>query len=171
MTTDASGNFSGTLTVSGLAVGDRITGTATDTIDNTSGFGRNVAVQAHPCPGWAVTTTADSGVPGTLRECVKEANKFSGVTLSVPAGTYTLTIAGQGEDAAATGDLDITANMTINGAGAGSTIIQAGTDATNGIDRVFHLLADTTLSDMTIQFGNLGTSTKAAASTSTTPPW
>ena len=157
VTTDASGNFSGTLTVSGLAVGDRITGTATDTIDNTSEFGANVAVQAHPCPGWAVTTTADSGVPGTLRECVKEANKFSGITLSVPAGTYTLAIVGQGEDAAATGDLDITASMTINGAGAGSTIIQAGTNATNGIDRVFHLLADTTLSDLTIQFGNLGT--------------
>ena len=50
--------------------------------------------------------------------------------------------------------------MTINGAGAGSTIIQAGTNATNGIDRVFHLLADATLSDMTVRFGNLNTSTE-----------
>ena len=123
----------------------------------------DITVTAPPlgaCPGWVVTTTADSGAPGTLRECIIEANKFSGVTLSVPAGTYTLTIAGQGEDAAATGDLDITANMTISGAGADSTIIQAGTDATNGIDRVFHLLADATLSDMTVRFGNLGTSTE-----------
>ena len=160
LTTDANGNFSGTIPVSGLAVGDRITGTATDLSGNTSEFGANEAVQTGPCPGWVVATTADSGVPGTLRECIIEANKYSGITLTVPAGTYTLAITGQGEDAAATGDLDITSNMTIDGAGAGNTIIEAGTNATNGIDRVFHLLADATLSDMTVRFGNLGTSTE-----------
>ena len=39
------------------------------------------------------------------------------------AGIFTLTIAGADENAAATGDLDITQDVTINGAGAGSTII------------------------------------------------
>ena len=159
LTADVSGNFSGTLTVSGLVVGDRITGTATDASGNTSEFGANFTVQAHPCPGWAVTTTADSGVPGTLRECVKEANKFSGITLSVPTGTYTLTITGQGENAAATGDLDITTSaMNINGASQSSTIIQAGTNPTNGIDRVFDVQKDAslTLSNLTIQNGDAG---------------
>jgi hypothetical protein len=44
LTADASGNFSGTLTVSSLAVGNRITATATDTSSNTSEFGVNATV-------------------------------------------------------------------------------------------------------------------------------
>ena len=42
LTTNASGNFSGSLTVSGLALGDYLTATATDTNGNTSEFGPNV---------------------------------------------------------------------------------------------------------------------------------
>lgn len=50
-------------------------------------------------------------------------------TIVLPAGTYTLTIAGTADDANATGDLDITDTdgLTISGAGADTTIIQAGT--------------------------------------------
>ena len=44
LTADASGNFSGNLTVAGLALGDRITATATDTSNNTSELGVNVTV-------------------------------------------------------------------------------------------------------------------------------
>jgi hypothetical protein len=44
LTTDANGDFSGSLPISGLAVGDRITGTATDASNNTSEFGPNVTV-------------------------------------------------------------------------------------------------------------------------------
>ena len=57
LTSDANGNFSGTLTVSGLAAGDKITGTATDGINNTSEFGANV-------------TVASGGVSGTVFEDV-----------------------------------------------------------------------------------------------------
>ena len=46
LTADANGNFSGAMTVSGVAVGDRITGTATDGSNNTSEFGANVTVAA-----------------------------------------------------------------------------------------------------------------------------
>src|SRR3989304_764923 len=46
LTADASGNFSGSLTVSGLSAGDRITGTATDGSNNSSEFGGNATVAA-----------------------------------------------------------------------------------------------------------------------------
>ena len=48
LTADANGNFSGTLSVSGLAAGDWITGTATDTSGNTSEFSANVLVNNAP---------------------------------------------------------------------------------------------------------------------------
>ena len=56
-----------------------------------------------------------------------------GVTdvILVPAGIYTLTIAGGDEDQAQTGDLDITDSVSIEGAGARFTILDAA-----GIDRV-----------------------------------
>src|SRR5438046_1414468 len=72
----------------------------------------------------------------TLREAIISANNnanlnadvvavgaYGADTITLPAGTYTLAIAGAGEDAAATGDLDITGSLTINGAGAATTII------------------------------------------------
>lgn len=76
----------------------------------------------------------------TLRAAIQEANALAGAdTISLPSGTYTLTIAGQDEDAAATGDLDVTSDITLTGAGAATTIIQAGTTTSNGIDRLFHI--------------------------------
>ena len=44
LTADASGNFAGTLTVAGLATGDRLTATATDAAGNTSEFGPNAII-------------------------------------------------------------------------------------------------------------------------------
>src|SRR5437870_7834442 len=73
----------------------------------------------------------------------------------VPAGTYLLTIAGRGEDAAATGDLDITDDVTtITGAGAASTILDG-----NGIDRIFEIAnpaAVVAISSLTIRNGDPG---------------
>ncbi len=45
--------------------------------------------------------------------------------ITLPAGTYKLTLAGKNENDAKTGDLDIKNSMTINGAGATKTIIDA----------------------------------------------
>jgi hypothetical protein len=50
-TCDASGNFSGSFTVAGLNVGDKITGTATDGSNNTSEFGANYTVTAYSISG------------------------------------------------------------------------------------------------------------------------
>lgn len=102
-------------------------------------------------------TRQDDPAPGpcdsdcSLREAVRAANGGSGgETISIPAGHYRLTIAGPGEDAAATGDLDLTKNVTITGSGARATVIDAG-----GGDRVFAVRAGVTasISDVTITGG------------------
>ncbi|HEX8071761.1 MAG TPA: immunoglobulin-like domain-containing protein [Pyrinomonadaceae bacterium] len=65
----------------------------------------------------------------TLRGAIISANLNPGTTINVPAGTYQLTLAGNAEQAAATGDLDITASGTaIVGAGAATTIIEQTTN-------------------------------------------
>ena len=86
----------------------------------------------------------------TLRAAVQEANALEGSdSISIPAGTYTFSLAGTGEDAAATGDLDITDNLSISGAGMGDTVIDA-----DSLDRAFQALSGTLeLSDLTVQNG------------------
>ena len=115
----------------------------------------------------------------SLREAIQSANTdtaFGGCsagsgadTITLQAGTYTLSIAGSGEDSNATGDLDITSEIIINGFGPNSvnTIIQAGTDVTNGIDRVLHvrtalplLIGNLTLNTVTVQYGREPDSTR-----------
>ncbi len=89
----------------------------------------------------------------SLREAIIQANSGAGGdTIVLSAGTYTLTLAGSGENNALTGDLDIRNDMTIRGASATTTIIDG-----NGIDRVFHIAANNvtlTMSALTIQGGN-----------------
>ncbi|MHA2675518.1 MAG: choice-of-anchor Q domain-containing protein [bacterium JZ-2024 1] len=72
----------------------------------------------------------------SLREAILCANATPGAdTIHLPAGTYTLTIAGQNEDAGATGDLDITDDLTLTGANRSTTIIDA-----NFLERAFDIL-------------------------------
>ena len=126
----------------------------------------------------AVTTTADElNADGdcSLREAVRAANTNVAVdacpagqsdqtdTITVPAGTYTLTLAGS-NDNDAVGDLDLrdTAS-TITGAGAATTIIQAcaveqqaaDCPAGQGVaDRVLHVFdAHVAISGVTIRHG------------------
>ena len=131
----------------------------------------------------------------TLRAAVMEANALAGAdTITLPAGLYTLTITGVDENPSAgqpweavinsdasIGDLDITQDVTITGAGPGndpatSTIVQWGVtppgfaitptnqdptlDGRN--DRIFHLtavdanIANVTISGMTLLNGDVG---------------
>ncbi|MDO8615594.1 MAG: right-handed parallel beta-helix repeat-containing protein [Dehalococcoidia bacterium] len=90
----------------------------------------------------------------SLREAIIAANAAADAdTISLPAGPYTLTRAGTFENAAATGDLDITGDLTINGAGAAATIINGG-----GLDGVFHVKSGgvVSISGVTIQNGSGG---------------
>ena len=81
---------------------------------------------------YTVTTTADTGdgtCDGTcsLRDAVLAANATVGIhdNISIPAGTYILTGA-SGEDASASGDLDVTDPVSFNGSGMTDTIIDGG---------------------------------------------
>src|SRR5689334_22438613 len=95
----------------------------------------------------------------TLRGAVAFANTNPGTTISVPAGTYQLNIAGTGENFSGNnsiGDLDIRGNNTIiAGAGAATTIIQQTTLNDRVIEVNPDLLANFnfTISDVTITGG------------------
>lgn len=109
-----------------------------------------------------VTTAADElNTDGdcSLREAIRAANLDTRVdgcgpgrgtdTITLRADTFPLALQGTGEDAAATGDLDIAGNLTIQGAGPGKTIVDGG-----ALDRVFHVLSGkVTISDLTIRNG------------------
>jgi CSLREA domain-containing protein len=111
------------------------------------------AVDATPGDGICATAAAEC----TLRAAVQEANWYGGPdVIALPAGTYPLSLLGRDDDTAAAGDLDVTDDLEIDGAGAGAgtTIIDGQYD-----DRVFDLGANgffvgaVTIRDVTIQRG------------------
>lgn len=96
-----------------------------------------------------VDTVADSlAADGhcALREAILAANAGTSVdvchggrgttAIELPAGHYTLSITGRDEDAGLSGDLDVTGRVSLEGAGAGRSVIDA-----NGIDRVIDVAA------------------------------
>ena len=112
------------------------------TVDST-----NDSVDATPGDGVA----ADVSGLTTLRAAVIEANAVAGAdSITLGAGVFTLSIAGRGENAAATGDLDVVGDLTIEGAGVGETILDA-----NLLDRYFQVAqgASLTLRNVTIRNG------------------
>ena len=115
----------------------------------------------------SVTTPGDeftaNGAACSLREAIWAANNDSAAqapgctagsgldTIEVPEGIYNLTRAGVNENADVTGDLNVTAPVTIRHVGSGSTVVDA-----KGLDRVFHTTAagGVTISDLVIQGGS-----------------
>jgi len=93
----------------------------------------------------ANTNTASGGAAG---ECPAGTGDDA---IVLPAGTYTLTLSGAGPDTPAKGDLDISSQLSINGAFAGTTAINA-----NHIDRVLEIstTGKATLSRVWIQGGD-----------------
>ncbi len=114
-----------------------------------------------PCPtptptpeaSFTVTTTDDelnSDGDCSLREAIQAANTDTAVdacaagsgadTITVPAGIYTLTA----------GDLNVTTDLTVNGAGAATTIVDG-----SGITRIFYIASGATveISGLTIRNG------------------
>ncbi len=129
-----------------------------------------IAVLAFASPASAATfnvTKTDDDLTCTagncsLRGAIEAANADAAAdTINVPAGTYLLT-AGTGEDANQDGDLDVLESTTINGAGAGSTIVDARGETSGSIDeRVFDIQpgqgtaprVDVTMRDLTVRGG------------------
>jgi hypothetical protein len=131
-------------------------GTRTLRITYAGGDGNDVVLTDATACSLNVTTTADGPAgSGSLRSAIICANVTPGAdTITLPAGTYTLAIPGTGEDAAATGDLDITDSLTIDGAGETTTIVDA-----NSLDHVFHIAGTGSVSvemvGLTLRGGNV----------------
>jgi len=143
-----------------------------------------IATTAHPASAATITVTTTVDELNTdgdcsLREAVRAANTNLAVdacaagqndqtdTIMVPAGTYTLMVAGNDNDAAG-GDLDLRDNsafqdLVITGAGAATTIVQAcavdqiaaSCPMGQGLaERVFHLIdANVAISGLTVRHG------------------
>ena len=167
--TNAGGQANIDLTVGTAATaGHFLAVTATDPDGNTSEFSAcsgplgvlGAAVLTVNTAGDATDTntadgicdsSGDSGEQCTLRAAIQQANATAGAnTILVPAGVYPLTIVGAGGIEA--GDLDISGELTISGAGANVTTIQG-----QMADRVFDLLANAivTISGVTVKGGSV----------------
>jgi len=113
---------------------------------------------ASPARGATFTVTKEADTADgvcdadcSLREAVIAANSLAGPdVIELPNGLYLLTIAGAGEGAAATGDLDISEALEVRGADPRRTVIDGG-----GLDRVFHAVAPVivTFADLQIRNG------------------
>ena len=105
---------------------------------------------------------ADASGHCSLRAAIMQANFATDVnTITVPSGVYLLKRAGD-DDNAIVGDLDVIYDLTIQGAGAGSTIIDGNGAITH--DRVMQILAGASvvsLSNLTLR-GGVVTGTFAA---------
>src|SRR3989442_999830 len=104
-------------------------------------FFGSLAAPVLATPGQAATFTVDTtldlvdAVSGdglcatasgacSLRAAVQESRALLGPdTIILPSGIYTLTIAGASNNSATSGDLDISEELTIVGAGARTTIV------------------------------------------------
>jgi CSLREA domain-containing protein len=126
------------------------------------------AARAAP-PGLTFTVTSAADLPDTdvgdgvclasnglctLRAAIMQANFVPGPdTIILPSGVYLLTRPGD-DDMAVLGDLDITDDLTILGAGSSTTIVDGNGNVTG--DRVFQILSSakqTSLSGLTIRNG------------------
>jgi len=87
----------------------------------------------------------------SLREAIIAANSTAGAdTIILSSGTYVLSLAGSGENSAVTGDLDILGDLTLTGAGANATFIDAA-----GLDRVFDVRAgNVSMTGVTLRGGS-----------------
>jgi len=146
-TTGSDGVYTLTLTaetsgITAISTGDPMTSDAIEswaTITTITVNTTNDTVDVSPGDG----VVADSSGNVSLRAAIMESNALAGDdVIDLPAGDYTLSIGGVGEDFSASGDLDVRdvgSRLTIRGAGADVTTIDAAS-----LERVFHVFAGAT---------------------------
>lgn len=87
----------------------------------------------------------------TLRAAIQEANALSGPdSITLPAGTYTLSLTGEAENKAAKGDLDVTEDLTLRGEARATTIIDG-----MGADRIFDIYRTSAEQDTRVELSQL----------------
>lgn len=113
---------------------------------------------------------ADSNGQCSLRAAITEANALAGDDIiNLPSGSYTQTLVAATENLNAGGDWDIRSNITINGTGSGTTILQAAATAGAATERVLDFVSgSSTLNKVTVRYGrftgsDLGGSNTAGA--------
>jgi uncharacterized repeat protein (TIGR01451 family)/CSLREA domain-containing protein len=123
------------------------------------------AVDDNPGDGFCHTAANNC----TLRAAIQEANAWQGPDIiRLGIGTYTLSIAGRNENAAATGDLDISDSVKIYGVDKSLTVVDGG-----GVDRVFDVVATSaavTLANLTVRNGLITDPGDACAASYVTEP-
>ena len=128
--------------VAGARAATFVVNTTGDTSDATAGDG----------------VCADAGGMCSLRAAISEANALAGDDIiTLPAGTYTQSLVAANEDLNAGGDWDIRSNITINGEGAATTILQAAATPGTATERVIEsmLAANVvTINGVTLRHGN-----------------
>lgn len=93
-----------------------------------------------------------AGLQCTLRAAIMHANATMGADeIVLPAGVFKLTIKGTLEDQCLTGDLDVTDDLLLRGAGAGLTVI----DGKKAKDRILEIpfFSSLTVRDLTLRKG------------------
>ena len=122
-------------------------------------------VMVAPNVNFTVTKTVDTNDGAcngdcSLREAVVAANAAAGPDMiTIPNNTYQLTRAGIDSNAV-NGDLDVLDAVAIVGGGSAGTFVQAGATAGTGLDKVFSINPNLTLSfaasmtTLTMRFGN-----------------
>ncbi len=128
----------------GVSAATFVVNTTTDTADAIAGDG----------------SCADAGSNCSFRAAISEANALAGPDIiTLGAVIYTQTLGPSGESLNAGGDWDIKSDLTINGAGEATTILQ-GIGCTTGRDRVLDIAASgitVTLNNLTVRNGCLAT--------------
>jgi CSLREA domain-containing protein len=131
------------------------------TVGSVSIFGATFTVNStadalDAAAGNGVCETATGNGICTLRAAITEANVLAGDDIiTLPAGIYTNTLVGE-DNSNRSGDLDINSNITINGAGSGTTFIQAAAAPGTASERVLQFLfpnITVVLNDVTIRNG------------------
>lgn len=147
LTTDSNGNFSGTLSVSGVTAASIITATATDTSGNTSEFGANYGVNVAPVntvPG-AQVVNEDTDLPIIGISVGDTDTNLQSVSVSVEYGALTVTLSGTATINSGANDsntLTLTGTLAdINNALA--SLIYRGSSNYNGADTLTLLSTDT----------------------------